>query len=143
MTERNETAQTGPVVLVVEDEAAVCAVIHDHLDDEGYRVVCAGNDAGAYRELATGSFTALIVDINLGRGTTGFDVARHARRLDPKIAVVYVTGGPPESVALHGVRGAVLVQKPFDREDLLNALEETGAPTAPRGSDDDAGSPFH
>ena len=144
MRDETETGRMGPTVLVVEDETEVCVLIHDQLDGEGYRVVCANNDAAAYRELAAGSFDALIVDINLGRGTTGYDVARQARRLDPKVAVVYVTGGPPESVALHGVRGAALVEKPFDREDLLNALEETGAAAERSNSDDDAaGSPFH
>ena len=143
MTEVTETAPNGLTVLVVEDETDVCALIHDHLDDEGYRVVCTNNDAAAYRELAAGAFEALIVDINLGRGTTGFDVARRARRLYPDIAVVYVTGLAPESMALHGVRGAVLVQKPFDREDLLNALEEAGAALGRDPSNDAAGSPFH
>ena len=143
MTDDTGTAPTGVGVLVVEDETDVCAVIHGCLESEGHRVVCVNNDAAAYRELAAGPFDALIVDINLGRGTTGFDVARQARRLHSDIAVVYVTGLSPESVALHGVRGAVLVQKPFDREDLLGALEETGAAARPARSNDDAGSPFH
>ena len=113
-------------VLVVEDEAEVCDLIQQQLGDEGYEVVCAGNDDAAYRTLQreARSFAALIVDINLGRGTTGFDVARHARRLDPAVPVVYVTGGDPSIVDAHAVDGAALVLKPFDREDLLGALEK-------------------
>ena len=112
-------------VLVVEDEADVCDLIQQQLGEEGYEVVCAGNDDVAYRTLQRGgrSFRALIVDINLGEGTTGFDVARHARRLNPAVPVVYVTGGDPSMVETHAVDGAALVLKPFDREDLITALE--------------------
>lgn len=112
-------------VLVVEDEAEVCELIQQQLGHEGYEVVCAGSDEAAYDTLQreARSFTALIVDINLGKGTTGFDVARRARRLNPSVPVVYVTGGDPLSVETHGVAGAALVLKPFDRQDLLTALE--------------------
>ena len=125
----SETAQPESApsrILVVEDEPAVCALINDLLEGEGYIVRCCSNDRDAYEALRE-PFDALVVDINLGRGTTGFDVARRARRHDPEVGVVYVTGGPPESVAVHGVHGAVLVRKPFNREDLLLALEEAGA----------------
>ena len=112
-------------VLVVEDEPEVCELIQQQLADQGYEVVCASNDHAAYTTLQkeARSFRALIVDINLGKGTTGFDVARRARRLNPNVPVVYVTGGDPSSVEVHAVDGAALVLKPFDRDDLLTALE--------------------
>ena len=121
----NQSAGSLARVLVVEDEPEVCELIHQQLADVGYEVVCAGNDDVAYRTLQAEprSFQALIVDINLGRGTTGFDVARHARKLNPAVPVVYVTGGDPSSVEMHAVDGAALVLKPFDRADLLGALE--------------------
>ena len=121
------TENTGSFarVLVVEDEPEVCELIHQQLADVGYEVVCASNDDVAYRTLQqeARSFKALIVDINLGKGTTGFDVARQARRLNPSVPVVFVTGGDPSTVETHGVDGAALVLKPFDREDLLVALQ--------------------
>jgi DNA-binding response OmpR family regulator len=129
-------------VLVVEDEPAVCTVMQDQLIDVGYEAVCVNSDAAAYRELASRRFAAVLVDINLGRGTTGFDVARYARRIDPKVAVVYVTGSSAESVAVHGVRGAIMVSKPFDRTDLLNALEESGVEQPASSSEADGGSPL-
>jgi predicted esterase len=38
----------------------------------------------------------MIVDVTLGTGTTGFDVARFARQLDPHLAVIYVRPGLAE-----------------------------------------------
>ena len=94
------------------------------LTEEGYEVACAANDAAAYAELERDwqSIDALVVDINLGQGTTGFDVARFARRLNEAVPVIYITGGSPQSVSAFGVEGGVLVSKPFDRELLLDAI---------------------
>ena len=120
----SQMSEAAARVLVVEDEPEVCDLIQQQLADVGFEVVCACNDDMAYDRLQreARSFKALIVDINLGKGTTGFDVARHARRLNPSVPVVYVTGGDPHSVEVHGVAGAALVLKPFDREDLITAL---------------------
>jgi len=141
MVDVSKAGRAPSTILVVEDEPDVCNVIQDQLADIGYEAVCVNNDGGAYRLLTERRFDALLVDINLGRGTTGFDVARYARRLHPKIAVVYVTGSSQESVSVHGVRGAVMVSKPFDRSDLLNALEESGLPEPRRHGPEANGSP--
>jgi CheY-like chemotaxis protein len=141
MSDSSRTARVAYTVLVVEDEPAVCTVMQEQLADVGYDALCVNNDAAAYRVLTERRFAALLVDINLGRGTTGFDVARYARRLYPNLAVIYVTGSSPESVAVHGVRGAVMVSKPFDRMDLLNALQESGVPEPRRNGSEASGSP--
>src|SRR5688572_10144818 len=64
---------TSHRILIVEDEAEVCALLEDFLSEEGYEVSCAANDDAAYAELRRDwqSIDALVVDINLGRGTTG------------------------------------------------------------------------
>jgi DNA-binding response OmpR family regulator len=118
-------------VLIVEDEASVCDLLDDLLSDEGYETECVRSDAEAYRALDRdrGNFVVLVVDIDLGRGTTGFDVARHARRLNPAIPVVYITGTSLRSLGAHGVDGGVLVPKPFDRGMLIGAVEDRMNPS--------------
>lgn len=119
-------SSTPPRVLVVEDEAPVCDLLSSLLREEGYDPLCALTDEAAYELIQQEwrSIAALVVDINLGRGTTGFDVARHARGLNPKVVVVYVTGGSARSTETHGVEGGVLVAKPFDRALLMDTLKE-------------------
>lgn len=113
-------------VLVVEDDAGVCSVINDVLSERGYEVICVNTDEDAYEALRRGrsSFAALLVDINLGLGTTGFDVARFARRLHPNLPVMYVTGGTPESVSTFGVDGGTYVAKPFHPTALARQLQQ-------------------
>lgn len=115
-----------PRILVVEDEPAVCELLTQLLGGEGYETVCALGDRTAYERLDTedASIAALVVDINLGSGTTGYDVARYARRRRPKLPVIYITGASAKSLEKHGVSGGVLVTKPFDGELLLTTLTE-------------------
>ena len=113
-------------VLVVDDEADVCDLLHQILEEAGYQPVCAQGDTAAYEALDREgrSLAAVVVDINLGQGTTGYDVARHARRVIPGVPVIYITGGYARSIETHGVPGGVLVAKPFDRELMLDTLSE-------------------
>jgi DNA-binding response OmpR family regulator len=110
----------GPRVLVVEDDLDVMATIAEAFAREGWDCVCADTDALAYRELerAPESFAVLVADINLGRGATGFDVARQARFRNPEIAVVYISGEGEADVRRFGVWGAELLGKPFQVGDL-------------------------
>ncbi|MBW3559711.1 MAG: response regulator [Proteobacteria bacterium] len=114
-------------VLLVEDEPEVCAFLTEELEPSGYELVCVTNDQAAYdlldREWRT--FSAVILDVNLGPGTTGFDVARYARRLNASIAVIFTTGFDAEnSVVRYGVNESVFVPKPFTGKDMLIAIEE-------------------
>ena len=80
-------------VLVVEDEPAICELISDFFDQTEFDVHCVQSDRGAYRALSgIRAYAALVVDINLGPGTTGFDVARFGRQLSPGLPVIYVSG---------------------------------------------------
>lgn len=110
----------GTRVLVVEDDLDVLAIISEAFARDGWDCVGADTDAVAYRELerAPESFSALVADINLGRGATGFDVARQARFRNPGIAVVYISGEGDADVRRFGVWGAELLGKPFDIAEL-------------------------
>lgn len=112
-------------VLVVEDEAPICDMLSDMLEDAGYEVRCTQSDSAARQALRhRGVYACLIVDVNLGRGTTGYDVARHARLADPGVPVIYVSGQTSqESFAANSVRGSLFVEKPFTRDTLLASVE--------------------
>jgi DNA-binding response OmpR family regulator len=110
----------GPRVLLVEDDLDVMATMAEAFALDGWACVCADTDALAYRELerAPESFAVLVADINLGRGATGFDVARQARFRNPEIAVVYISGQGEADIRRFGVWGAELLGKPFELADL-------------------------
>lgn len=132
---RTSTAKVAPRVLVVEDEEPVCTLLDELLTEEGYRVTCAGSDQAAYDVLKRErrDIAALVVDINLGRGTTGFDVARFARGLTPALSVIYITGGSPDSITRFGVEGGTLVQALRSRAAARRAQGEAHKLSSPGG----------
>jgi DNA-binding response OmpR family regulator len=110
-------------VLVVEDEPAVAELVDDALSDAGMSVTVALSDDVAYDilEREARSFAALVTDINLGEGTTGFDVARRARHLNKQIKVIYITGQAAH-VERFGVEDAIMFPKPFDAKELADQV---------------------
>ena len=112
-------------VLVVEDDTAICELIRDILGVATFEVECAASDEAAYARLSGArNIDALIVDVNLGPGTTGFDVARFARQTSPGLPVVYVSGDASQtSFRAFGVPGSLFLEKPFTAEQLQDAVE--------------------
>lgn len=82
---------------------------------------------------AGGKYRALVTDINLGRGTVdGWEIARHAREVDPKIPVVYMSGDSGGNWASKGVPNSVMLSKPFAPAQLVTAVSQllnSGTPT--------------
>jgi len=115
------------VILVVEDEAIIRDVVEETLDDGGFKVVLAtsGEQAVKLLDSAEPKYRALVTDINLARSAmTGWDVARHARSIDPELAVVYMTGDSAGDWASQGVPNSVLLTKPFAPAQLLTAVAQ-------------------
>jgi CheY-like chemotaxis protein len=123
-------------VLVVDDDTGLLALIREDLQKQGLACTCARSDREAYKLLASeAAFDAVVVDVNLGIGTTGFDVARRARQITPEIRVVYISG---DANARHwmtfGVPSSDYVSKPFPLERLAGLLRhdlDRPEPTAP------------
>ena len=110
-------------VLVVEDDCAVAELIAEALVDERHQVALAHDDRSAYAKLEREprSFEVLVADIDLGEGTTGFDVARRARQLNPDLRVIYISGGVAHADRF-GVAGAIVFPKPFNPAELAQVI---------------------
>jgi DNA-binding NtrC family response regulator len=114
----------GERVLIIDDDAGLLALIREDLRGQGLDCVCARSDREAYKLLASEpAFDAVVVDVNLGVGTTGFDVARRARQVTPDIRVVYISGDAnARSWMSFGVPSSDYVSKPFAMERLAGLL---------------------
>lgn len=119
----------GEIVLVVDDEVLIQFMLEDALNEEGYEVRVAGNAREALEVLAAEPrpLSALITDIRLGVGATGWEIAEQARLLRPGIPILYVSGDSREEFATRGVAGSELVTKPFLAEDVVSLLRMLAA----------------
>ena len=113
-----------PIVLLVEDDPGVRNVVEAALAERGLQVRCAGDDRTAQRilEREAAQIGVLIADVHLGASASGYDVARRARKLNPRIEVIYITGRSLDAAGF-GVSGGVLMPKPFDIDNLSDVVQ--------------------
>jgi DNA-binding response OmpR family regulator len=115
----------GPLILVVDDDAAVREVVTDALTEGGFGCRNASSGEEAISLLNAHRCQALIVDIGFGHDhVKGWSVARRARSFDPSIPVIYITGGSTDEWAVHGVPSSVVLAKPFAAAQLVAALSQ-------------------
>ena len=124
------------VILVVEDDQLIQSVVEESLTDGGFEIVIAssGENAVELLDASEGKYRALVTDINLARGKiNGWDVARHAREIDPNFPVVYMSGRDADDWASKGVPNSIMLAKPFAPAQLVTAVSQlinAGTPPA-------------
>jgi DNA-binding response OmpR family regulator len=113
-----------PSVLVIEDEYFLQADLEQALNDAGFgtEIVSSGEQALTLLIGGTISVGALITDVRLQGGMSGWDVARRIREKEPSFPVIYVTAAPVEEWASQGVPNSILISKPFAPAQLVTAL---------------------
>jgi len=113
-------------ILIVDRDPATCEMLSEALGGAGLETACAWDDRAAYALIPTlPTFSVLVVELNLGAGTTGFDVARFARQVIANLRVIYLSSeAPGVSVESFSVPGGEFIQKPFSPGDLVRRLVE-------------------
>src|SRR5947207_8550048 len=114
-------------VLIVEDAAAVRAVMRHVLERQGYAVLEAASGAAAL-ELAAGHAGPshlLLTDVIMP-GLSGRQLADRLTALRSDTRVLYASGYTDDAVVRHGVleSGIAYLQKPFTTESLARKVRE-------------------
>ena len=78
-------------VMVVEDDETVADVLREVLSGEPYELLFADTAEKAMPLVAADCPDLILTDISLP-GKSGLDVMRHARTVDPEVAVILMTG---------------------------------------------------
>lgn len=116
-------------VVVVEDNALMRALIANLLESSGFDVQTAANAADAKRAVRNLDPDAVVIDINLGDGPDGFDLAQTLRKITNELAVVFLTSHPDPRFTGRDegavVKNAVYLNKTMltGTDALLEALE--------------------
>jgi DNA-binding NtrC family response regulator len=114
-------------ILVVEDEAAIRLALKGLLGREGHEVDVAEDGESAIAKLADESFDLVITDLALGRGRSGMDVLRAAKRERPETGVIMITAHGSEKIAVEAMKSGAddYVPKPFDNDELRVVVERS------------------
>ena len=119
----------GNKVLVVDDEAAIRALIAKIVQRAGFDVDTARDGAEAIEKLSDGSYSVLVIDLMMPV-MDGYDVVRHIRAAGiHNLAIIVITAGDTAAIRRldPGVVHSVL-RKPFDIDvlgDLIVAAAQS------------------
>lgn len=114
----------APAILLVEDEAMILLDLEAGLEEAGFEVVGLKNAAEAIAafDAAPDRFKALLSDIRLGSGQSGWELARYVRQSSPTIPVVYISGDSAGQWGAEGVPNSIMISKPFFMPQIVTAL---------------------
>ena len=115
----------GQVILLVEDDPAVRALVEGMLVTLNYQVVSVANAVSAQAVITRAdNIDLLLSDIVLPGGLSGTDLAKWVRELDSQIKIVLMSGYPAETATGDRLlpRKDILLNKPFRRHQLAETL---------------------
>ena len=113
-------------IMVVDDEASIRTMVCEVLEEMGHETLQADSGSAALDLLPqAGSIDLLITDIGLPGGMNGYQLAEHARQMQPVLKVLFITGYAEE--ALHArspaQREQELLGKPFTLDTLQTRVQ--------------------
>lgn len=112
-------------ILLADDEPNVLLTLKLVLEQDGYEVVTADSAAMAIALMnQPRRFDAILTDLNMEKEDIGLDVAREAAKLQPRPAIIIITGFG----SIENARAALKIQvehfatKPIDLDELKITL---------------------
>jgi len=135
-------------ILIVEDEPLIAEDLRGHLEDLGHEVVAhCDNALDAMAEITARKPDLLLLDINLGEGPDGVQLAEKVKAKHG-LPFIFVTSHSDKATLdrVKPLRPAGFIIKPFDENDLrtqielalaryANDVEATAAPTEQQRND--------
>jgi DNA-binding NtrC family response regulator len=110
-------------ILVVDDEDVICRTLTRLLRDQPLFDVRTVTDYQTALQVFwnDGPFDLLLTDLRLQNPGGGIELARQLLMIKPDLRVVLMSGDVPSEFAAK----YRTIEKPFDRENLIQVLEET------------------
>jgi response regulator RpfG family c-di-GMP phosphodiesterase len=118
-----ESPQSLLPLLIVDDEESVRRSFATILGRNGYIVDTAPSGEMAIEALGREQFSVVLCDIRMP-GVTGLQVLRHARALDPQVALIVMSGVDDAATAQAALRAGAseYLTKPVERDALVTAV---------------------
>jgi len=116
-------------VLVADDQSPVLDALQLLLKSHGYRTEAVTHPAGVLSALDSGSFDAVLMDLNYTRDTTaggeGLELVSQIRSRDQILPLVVMTAWSSVDLAVEAMRRGAsdFVQKPWNNNQLLGKLQ--------------------
>lgn len=116
-------------ILVVDDDQGSLSAMQEVLDRAGYEVIAVRSGAEAYQLLNATQFDLVLTDLKMPT-IDGMEILNAAKRIDPNIGVIIITGYGSIENAVNAMKSGALhyLSKPINIDELRvvvkNALEK-------------------
>ena len=122
---RTNTAEGGPRILIVDDDAGQRSLLNSFLRSQGFETALADSGERALEMLRSGKFAMMISDVRMP-GLSGLETLRRARQEHVTLPVLLVTAFTDIRDAVAAMRdGAVnYLPKPIDLDELLDSVRQ-------------------
>src|SRR5271155_1695698 len=117
-----------PSILVADDQPHILDALELLLEPEGFRMEKARSPFMVLEALKSGTYDALLIDLNYTRDTTsgqeGLDLLTQIKSHDSQMPVIVMTAWANVEVAVEAMRRGAqdFIQKPWDNARLLSIL---------------------
>jgi two-component system response regulator HydG len=107
-------------VLVVDDDADLCASLAEALEARGYRAETTTSGSEATQLARSRDYGAILLDIELGAGVTGLEVCREIVAITPDLPIIIVTGHDDLDNVVQAIRAGAFefIRKPVSLDSL-------------------------
>ena len=115
------------MILIVDDDKALCSNLTDILGQKGYSISVAYDSSTALEKVKMNKFDIMLLDMNLP-ALNGFETYQAIRKVRPDLVVIIITGylsdmeGLVKAVREEGAY--TLLEKPIQMDSLLQLLEK-------------------
>jgi CheY-like chemotaxis protein len=120
-------------ILIIEDSPAVLLSLRIVLEGAGHHISMAKDGGAGLQMLDSSNFDLVITDIWMP-GVNGAEVIREGKQRFPATQFLAITGGDPNSPSIgeplrpHEFGADGVLQKPFEKKDLLDAVAQLVTP---------------
>ncbi len=116
---------TIPPICVVDDDAAIREAVESLLRAEGFEVELFASAQRFMTRATTAPLSCVILDVELP-GLSGLDLQRELSTAGISVPIIFLTGHGSIPMSVRAMKaGAVeFLTKPFDADDLLNAIQQ-------------------
>jgi len=106
-------------LLIVDDDKKSVEFLSQLLDKEGRKIETAEEGLGAIKKLEEKDFDLVITDLKMP-GASGIEVLKTARKINPKVLVIVITGFATLNTALEAIEAGAYsyLTKPFKLDEI-------------------------
>jgi two-component system response regulator AtoC len=119
------TQENGHLILIVDDDPNICAVLQGLLVRKGFSAATASDVDQAEQIIGKEKISCVITDLQMP-GRSGMDLISLCRREKPGMPVIMITAYGDVDTAVQAMRAGAydFITKPFDETELLNVVRK-------------------